>query len=347
MIRARGSASGSTAAETNRLVGRVLDKVGVYLKGAWENPNWILIFTFGRLVAVRRLLRLLSGSPAAAAEPEPSLFPNAPITRIIEGLRADGIYLGIHLPEKSLNPIYRFAATNACYGAFDPGCPFLADDHEQAERKYRRSFLVGHFLDTIERCPEIQALQADPVLQRIAAGYLGPGSVPIATRLWWSFPSHGALDRDLRKAAQDRLHPDINDWRSVKFFFYLTDVDEGSGAHVFVRRTHRLRRLRHQFTLFTGHTRKALVEAYGEDSFTMVCGPAGFGFVEDPFGFHTGTIVKHRRRLILQVEFGVTPVSPDRFYGGEVSKISLRHADHVARQDGVAGLGTTADRGVT
>jgi hypothetical protein len=303
-------------AEADRFVGRIQDKLGPYFRGARENPGWILIFTFGRFVVVRRLLHALSGRTVPAEAGRPSLFSNIAVDQVVESLREDGIHLGIHLPEECRNAIYRFATTNVCYGAFDRRCAFLADDREQAERAFGRRFLVGHFLDAIERCPEIRALQRDPVLEGIAARYLGVAPVPIATRLWWSFPSQGALDRELRQAAQDRLHPDINDWRSVKFFFYLTDVDEGAGAHVFVRRTHRRRRLRHQFALFAGHTRASLVEAYGEGSFMTVCGQAGFGFVEDPFAFHTGTVVKHTRRLILQIEFGVTPVSPDRFYGG-------------------------------
>lgn len=34
-----------------------------------------------------------------------------------------------------------------------------------------------------------------------------------------------------------------------------------------------------------------------------ICGTAGFGFIEDPFCFHKGTIPVCRDRLILEVKF--------------------------------------------
>jgi hypothetical protein len=43
----------------------------------------------------------------------------------------------------------------------------------------------------------------------------------------------------------------------------------------------------------------------------VIEGPAGTGFVEDPFGFHTGTSVTGAARLILEIEYGVarTPLA--------------------------------------
>ena len=35
-------------------------------------------------------------------------------------------------------------------------------------------------------------------------------------------------------------------------------------------------------------------------------GLAGTGFVEDPYGFHTGTAVTGASRLILEIEYGVS-----------------------------------------
>jgi hypothetical protein len=303
------------ATGNRRRFGRILDRIGLYLRGAVENPTWILIFTLGRFVRIRRLLRAVSRWSGHAAETRSRLFDGVAIEATVETLEREGICLGIQLPEATVAEIRDFARTHACYGVFDRDFAFLADRHAAAEEKFGRRFLIGHFLDQVEACPAIQAIQDDPVLKEIAARYLRADHIPISTRLWWSFPSSEALDSELRLAAQDRVHADINDWRSVKFFFYLTDVDQDAGAHIFIRRTHRQRLLRHQFTLFTGHTLEALLGAYGKDSLMTVCGKAGFGFAEDPFAFHSGTIVKRTPRLILQVEYGVTPVSRARFYG--------------------------------
>jgi hypothetical protein len=41
------------------------------------------------------------------------------------------------------------------------------------------------------------------------------------------------------------------------------------------------------------------------ESAVQMHGPAGTGFVEDPYGFHTGTSVTGAARLILEIEYGV------------------------------------------
>ncbi|HWL20527.1 MAG TPA: hypothetical protein VNS33_12720 [Bradyrhizobium sp.] len=299
-----------------RLRGRIRDRLGLYFHGAWENPSWILIFTLGRFLLVRRLLAMISRRTTPMDASRSILFDGLAVDDVVEAVRDEGIYCGLRLPEQSLAEIRAFAQDHVCYGAFERRFAFLARHHAQAEEVYGRRFLVGHFLDEIERCQAIGALQNDPILKEIATRYLRTDPVPISTRLWWSFPSAMALDSELRQAAQDRLHTDINDWRSVKFFFYLTDVDLEAGAHIFFLRTHRQRLLRHQFSLFTGHTREALVRGYGETALMTVCGEAGFGFAEDPFAFHSGTVVQRTPRLILQIEFGVTRFSRARFYGG-------------------------------
>jgi hypothetical protein len=50
-----------------------------------------------------------------------------------------------------------------------------------------------------------------------------------------------------------------------------------------------------------------ILSYYGKDRLVHVCGPAGFGFAEDPFGYHMGTVAKDRPRLMLDVEFGISP----------------------------------------
>jgi len=44
-------------------------------------------------------------------------------------------------------------------------------------------------------------------------------------------------------------------------------------------------------------------------------GKAGSGFVEDPFGFHMGTVPTQKPRLMMEVGFGVSKPSRRRFHG--------------------------------
>ena len=138
---------------------------------------------------------------------------------------------------------------------------------------------------------------------------------PIRTRLWWSFPARRVTDFDLHAVAQDKFHFDMNDWRTIKFFFYLTDTDDQSGAHSYISRSHVDRRLRHQFTLMVGHEEEDLRREYGADRVRTVTGHAGAGFIEDPFVFHTGRRCHTRPRLLLELEYGPREHSESYKYG--------------------------------
>ena len=108
--------------------------------------------------------------------------------------------------------------------------------------------------------------------------------------------------------AQDCFHFDLDDWRAVKFFFYLTNVGPENGPHMYVRKSHRNRSVLDQLSLFKSRSDRHVIAKYGRDNLVVIQGSAGTGFVEDPFGFHTGTSVRGAARLILEVEYGVSRI---------------------------------------
>ncbi|MBP2536308.1 hypothetical protein J2861_005368 [Agrobacterium tumefaciens] len=71
-------------------------------------------------------------------------------------------------------------------------------------------------------------------------------------------------------------------------------------------------------TMLVGHPSEEVVEYYGADSPLTVTGGAGTGFVEDPFGFHMGTLAKETPRLMMEVGFGVSKPSRRRYHGEPV-----------------------------
>jgi hypothetical protein len=135
-----------------------------------------------------------------------------------------------------------------------------------------------------------------------------------AARLWWIFPTSPS-EHDLHLASLDRFHFDLDDWQTLKFFFYLTPVDQDAGPHVYMRGSHRYRRWKHQMTLLVGQSTDEVMAAYGRENLLSLTGEGGFGFAEDPFGFHTGTAPRLTPRLMMEVAFGVSAASKRRFYG--------------------------------
>lgn len=153
----------------------------------------------------------------------------------------------------------------------------------------------------------------------MAEGCLGPAARLIATRLWWSFPSHDASASDLALASL-AYHYDLDDWAQLKVFFYLTPVGPSQGPHVYVLGSHRRRTIKEQLRPFVGRSDAALKAQYPPEAFTQLTGEAGEGFIEDPFGYHKGEILREGRRLILELSFGLNDLLAARRYGAVPSR---------------------------
>lgn len=293
---------------------RISARAPIYLANVRDNPSWLPMFVFGRLLPVRRALWRAAAKAPAGTERSP-VFDGTAIGPMVDGLRRDGICRPLQLPAAMVADVLAFARETACFAGLNRSMEFMSREHGAAVERAGRPILVGHFFDRIEQCAAAVALRDDPVLHGIARQYLGAKAQVISHRLWWSFPATGASEAELSLASQEKLHFDLDDWRALKFFFYLTPVGEGSGPHVYVAGSHDRRIVKHQLTLLVGHPNGEVLEAYGADRTVTVLGGAGFGFGVDPFGFHMGTAVRSAPRLMMEVGFGVSGSLGTRFYG--------------------------------
>jgi hypothetical protein len=156
--------------------------------------------------------------------------------------------------------------------------------------------LADYQLETVLRCPHVLALANSDFLIRTATQYLGCLPTISTLRLWWSFPGS-------RPETTHNFHRDRDDWRCMKLFFYLTDVDETSGPHEFVRGSHRTR----PELLWRTHDAETLEKAFGRDAMCVVTGAAGTAFVTASIGIHAGPIPISRPRLVLQIGYTLLP----------------------------------------
>jgi len=293
---------------------RALRRIPTHVADIVLNPRWLPMFALARIVAFRNKAWSRATAPRTV-DISNSLFPTVDPDEVVRCLKADGLFEGFQIPTALHTEILNFAKRTPCFGNLNRQIEFLPNNHRSAERSIGRAILTGHFFERVLNCDAARAVQQDPILLQISQSYLGGEARLTATRLWWSFPSELAKEEDLHLASQERLHFDLDDWRLLKFFFYITDVDENAGPHVYVVGSQRRRKLKHQLTLMVGHSTKEIVGFYGRHALKALTGSAGFGFVEDPFGFHMGTIARTSPRLILEVTFGVTEKLHTRFFG--------------------------------
>jgi hypothetical protein len=228
------------------------------------------------------------------------LFPDLPLDQRVADLERDGIALGMELRKDVFDEIRAWADSTPVYGNICPQWGYYAKDRAEAEKKAGKKFTVGHYFNTHE-CPVVERLTRDPALEEIAKRYVGPRAKYLSTHMWWSY-ANDVAESD-RNAYAQQYHFDLDDYRFMKFFFYLTDVDDESGPHTYMRGTHHAKKLKDLFPM-RRFTDEEIHRQWGKERETKVYGKAGSGFIVDTFGIHKGTPPKKRDRLVIEFEWG-------------------------------------------
>lgn len=294
---------------------RLLSQLRIYA-GMIARVDWLAMFIFARFEITQKYAgreRDTGSSSSQAAAESAMLQTEQPVEEIVRRIDADGLADGLHLSEDTVAEIISFAGRAPCYGNGErsrlldrcpSGCLIPADT------------VVGDYLDGIAGCDAIQRLWRDSRILAIAAASLCTRPLPLRSRLFWSFRADRATPEMRAEHSQDSFHFDLDDWRAIKFFFYLTNVSYKNGPHVYVRKSHRNRPIRDQLSPFKSRSSSRIFAKYGRDNLAIMLGRAGTGFVEDPYGFHTGTAVTGASRLILEIEYGVsrTPMVGGPFF---------------------------------
>lgn len=151
----------------------------------------------------------------------------------------------------------------------------------------------------ILRCPEVVSIANHPLLLDAAARYLGCKPTISNISIWWSLPADGTAQE------AENYHRDVDEWRFVKFFLYLSDCDESAGPHCFIRGSHRSRR----FLRIRRVDDVEVSRIFPSEDRLRITGAAGDAFLEDTFGLHKGQPPTARRRLLLQVEYSINPIA--------------------------------------
>lgn len=266
------------------------------------NPQWFIMRRMGRFNAIRKWKAdsFMYYKAPYIQQTKSSIFTNINIDNVIANLEKYGLYQGLQLPEDIINNILEFASSTNCYASKNPKQGFRVHEKDKAQAFCKQKILVGKYFNTALQCQAINMLQNDVVLHLIAAKYLKTKPVHISNSLFWSFPNNSTFFEQ-SKAAQV-FHCDLDDYKFLKFFFYITDVDLNSGPHVYILGSHNQKKLLYQ--LLRGRaTEQDLIDYYRKENIVSITGSRGWGFAEDTFGYHKGSAPASKPRLMLQVEF--------------------------------------------
>ena len=213
--------------------------------------------------------------------------------------------LPIYLPKSLATEIRNWALAEPCYADRNSQHGFYLCDKDKSETYLGKSILLSQYFNTTSSCPPVRKLAEDPVINDIAASYLGAVPKFVGANLWWTFPVE-ASPEDRSKHAHV-YHRDVDDFKFLKFFFYLTDVPKSEGAHICVAGSHTAPPSKKMSDpwLLRRYEDDEISEIYDKDSIREICGVAGTGFAENTLCVHKGSTPKNKPRLILQLQFAL------------------------------------------
>jgi hypothetical protein len=255
-----------------------------------------LLYYLQRVVTSRRLRHALAdGLARYIARRHGALPAAAPLhPASIDGLRRDGcVPLGPMLSDQQLAQIRFYLRDKPLFARGKSLPPFSLDEEPPAGLR-----MAEYALADVIGCPPLLELANHPGLLRLAEDYIGCKPTISAIGLRWSFPDAGT------GTGLQGFHRDADDWRFIKVFAYLTDVDEDSGPHVYVRGTH----LEHCGLRLRAYSDAEIMQAYGGERIESVNGKAGFAFAVNTHGIHKGMLPRRRPRLLLQIQYSLLPV---------------------------------------
>lgn len=224
------------------------------------------------------------------------------IDSVVAGLEANGALVGPSLPKEVVEYLLDYAEANPCFADRDQTKGFYLKDRERAQEALGKKLLLAQYFNA-EQDSKISKLANDPYLLLVAAKYLKVPPKLMSVNMWWTFPVDASAEDKARHAHV--FHFDLDDLKFVKFFFYLTDVDDDAGPHVFVKTSNRL--IKYETPMFRSRrfTDEEIVSGYGAENVVKVLGPAGTCLIEDTITVHKGVTPVSRARLMLQFEYSI------------------------------------------
>ena len=273
-----------------------------YLEGG---PGHFFMYLLARFRVVRSIVVWIYSlrNTTALSAAGPTFVENVDVDGAARSISEDGFFSGLRLQPDAVEELLTFSDLAPCFGDGRRDRPFLYADRANAEQQYGETFKLGRYNHALLASPLLQALSRDAQLLAIARKYLQTEPVLIGVRMWWSFV--GPADEDEQMKSAQGFHYDIDGYRGLTFFFYLTNVGLSNGPHVYIRGTHVKKAWKHVVSLYKGRSDDEINKSYGLERQVVSCGPAGSGFAEDIFGFHKGLHPESGDRLIVQLRYGL------------------------------------------
>jgi hypothetical protein len=199
---------------------------------------------------------------------------------------------GVVLNESQINELKAYLKDLDLYNTYKPADKFTFE-HIPADcnvASFQEKDLVKSDL--------IVNLINDEALLEIVRRTLGATPTISDVGGWWSIAG--------RKSAKDAqlFHRDVDDFKFLKLFIYLTDVTRDTGPHIYVAKSHN----KNVGTKIRRYSVEEVETMFGKENVMSFEEPKGSVFLVNTFGMHKGLLPVSDNRLLIQIQYSTLPV---------------------------------------
>jgi len=150
---------------------------------------------------------------------------------------------------------------------------------------------------------EILEIANDPKILAFTQDFLQATPTISNINAWWSFGEKEAAEQ------AQFFHRDVDDYKFIKLFFYLTDVDMENGPHVYVESSAN----DDNYKKIRRFSDEEIESTYGKGKVKYFTGKKGEAFFVNTYGIHKGLLPEKGKRLILQVQYSINEVGIENY----------------------------------
>lgn len=279
--------------------------IGYWLFKITKKTNWYAFVSFRRLFVLTKgksndlmSKKLSHQNPPYALDNLSDIlgsFNTNELNTIVNQIESDGFYVFKNkLDEASVSELVKFATE------LDAEMIPPAKDGTKYSKYDRNNIRSPRYqfkeLDTYKN-PLVQQLATDSSIFAVAQSYLKCKPIQDLTVMWWS----AAFEKEASSEAAQLYHFDMDRFKFIKFFFYLTDVNTHNGPHCYVKGSHK--QMPDALWKDGRIQDNEVTQFFPKENVLEIAGPKGTIMAVDTRGLHKGKVLETGERLILQFEF--------------------------------------------
>ena len=172
------------------------------------------------------------------------------------------------------------------------------------QKKSNDGIYVCRFLNPHKKIKIINDIANNKFFLTIARDYLQTEPLIQSTQIWWTFSNMDENKNYINPPGNEfGYHYDVDDFKFLKLFFYLSDVGKHDGPHFFIKKDGPKKINEY----LNRRINEKIIQSEYKDRIICLTGAVGTGFIEDTTNYHKGSNPKYNNsRGVLQIIYGVS-----------------------------------------